>query len=324
MSGAVLSDGLVVAHAPELVGEARWFRQVLEAGTGWVVNLIGLEGSEAATIELRLGDLKDLPKGLEALIPAATRHEAYRLTAHEGKVVVTSPSGAGAFYGLETLRQLLPTSVYRRSGRSGAIEVPHLEIVDAPRLPWRGVHLDVCRHFMPKSFLLRLIELIALHKCNVFHLHLTEDQGWRIPVARYPLLTEVGAWRSESPVVCEGEELLDGTPHGGFYSREDLKEIVKFAAERHVNVLPEIDMPGHMVAAIAAYPELGNATSRLEVLTTWGVSTHVLNLEEKTVHFCTEVIDEVAEIFPSPYFHVGGDECPTVEWTTSPRARRRS
>ncbi len=321
MSGAVLSDGLVVAHAPELVGEARWFRQVLEAGTGWVVNLIGLEGSEAATIELRLGDLKDLPKGLEALIPAATRHEAYRLTAREGKVVVTSPSGAGAFYGLETLRQLLPTSVYRRSGRSGAIEVPHLEIVDAPRLPWRGVHLDVCRHFMPKSFLLRLIELIALHKCNVFHLHLTEDQGWRIPVARYPLLTEVGAWRSESPVVCEGEELLDGTPHGGFYSREDLKEIVKFAAERHVNVLPEIDMPGHMVAAIAAYPELGNATSRLEVLTTWGVSTHVLNLEEKTVHFCTEVIDEVAEIFPSPYFHVGGDECPTVEWTTSPRAQ---
>lgn len=319
MSGAVLSDGLVVAHAPELVGEARWFRQVLEAGTGWVVNLIGLEGSEAATIELRLGDLKDLPKGLEALIPAATRHEAYRLTAHEGKVVVTSPSGAGAFYGLETLRQLLPTSVYRRSGRSGAIEVPHLEIVDAPRLPWRGVHLDVCRHFMPKSFLLRLIELIALHKCNVFHLHLTEDQGWRIPVACYPLLTEVGAWRSESPVVCEGEELLDGTPHGGFYSREDLKEIVKFAAERHVNVLPEIDMPGHMVATIAAYPELGNATSRLEVLTTWGVSTHVLNLEEKTVHFCTEVIDEVAEIFPSPYFHVGGDECPTVEWTTSPR-----
>jgi hexosaminidase len=321
-SGPVLSNGLVIAHAPGLVAEARWFRQVLEAGTGWVVNLAGTERSGAATIELTLGDLAHLPSNLHALMPAMTRHEAYRLSAREGRVAITSPSGTGVFYGLQTLRQLLPDSVFRRAGRSDAIHLPDVEVIDAPRLSWRGVHLDVCRHFMPKSFILKLIDLIALHKCNVLHLHLTEDQGWRIPIERYHLLTEIGAWRSESSVGREGEELFDGIPHGGFYTREDLEEIVAFAAERHVNVLPEIDMPGHMVAAIAAYPELGNTRRRLQVRTTWGSSTHVLNLDESTLRFCTDVIDEVADIFPWACFHVGGDECPTTEWTTSPRAQQ--
>ncbi|MGA2528329.1 MAG: beta-N-acetylhexosaminidase [Acidimicrobiales bacterium] len=322
VSGAVLSDGLLIAHAPALVAEARWFRQVLEAATGWVVNLAATERPGAATIELRLGEFEVLPNGLDALIPAATRRDAYRLSSNRGRVAITSPSGAGAFYGLQTLRQLLPDSVFRRAGRSGAIPVLEAEILDAPRFSWRGVHLDVCRHFMPKSFILKLIDLIALHKCNVLHLHLTDDQGWRIPIERYPLLTEIGAWRRESSVGGEGEGLFDGIPHGGFYTREDLEEIVGFAAERHVNVLPEIDMPGHMAAAIAAYPELGNTGRRLQVRTTWGVSNHILNLEEKTVRFCTDVIDEVADIFPWTCFHVGGDECPTVEWATSPRAKQ--
>jgi hexosaminidase len=315
-----LCDGLVIAHAPGLAAEARWFRQILEAGTGWVVNLAENERPEAATIELRLGDLADLPGNLDALIPETTRREAYRLSARGGAIAVTSPSGAGAFYGLQSLRQLLPDSVFHKAGHSDPIHLPELEIVDAPRLSWRGVHLDVGRHFMAKSFVLKLIDLIAIHKCNVLHLHLTEDQGWRIPIGWYPLLTEVGAWRSESSVGREEAGLFDGTPHGGFYTREDLEEIVAFATERHVNVLPEIDMPGHMEAAIAAYPELGNTDERLQVRTSWGISDHVLNLEETTLRFCTEVIDEVADIFPWEYFHIGGDECSTIEWSRSPRA----
>ncbi|MGO9196694.1 MAG: beta-N-acetylhexosaminidase [Acidimicrobiales bacterium] len=336
--GAVLADGLVIVHPPELAREARWFRRVLETSTGWAVHVTGT-GTGAGTgagaddgaghsvgnsIELRIDDLTGLPSGLEALIPGTTRREAYRLTASRGELVITAPDGAGAFYALQTLRQLLPDSLFRQApseGGAAPIELPDIEIVDAPCFSWRGVHLDVCRHFMPKSFLLKLIDLIALHKCNVFHLHLTEDQGWRIPIARYPRLTEIGAWRSESPVGHYSEGRFDGAPHGGFYTREDLEEIVAFAAERHVNVLPEIDMPGHMVAAIAAYPELGNSGKQLHVHTNWGISKHVLNLEETTLRFCTDVIDEVVDIFPWRCLHVGGDECPTIEWETSPRAK---
>ena len=347
-SGAVLADGLVIAYPPELAREARWFRRVLEAGTGWVVSIAGTAGDtssgaqknntsgglgkrpediapdESPTVELRLGALTDLADDLAALVPEATRHEAYRLTTSAGKVVVTAPSGAGVFYGLQTLRQLLPDSVFRAAplaGPLGPIALADLEIIDAPRLAWRGVHLDVCRHFMPKAFVLRLIDLISVHKCNVFHLHLTEDQGWRIPIERYQRLTEVGAWRAESSAGHYHEGRFDGTPHGGYYTREDLEEIVAFAAERHVNVLPEIEMPGHMVAAIAAYPELGNTERQLHVRTNWGISKHVLNLDDATLQFCTDDIDEVVEIFPWANFHVGGDECPTIEWETSPRAQ---
>jgi hexosaminidase len=320
-AGAVLSDGLVIAHAPELEREARWFRRGLEAGTGWAVSVAQVYEPGTGVIELRIGDLGDLPGGLRALLPAATGHEAYRLTSSGGRVVITSPSGTGVCYGLQTLRQLLPDSLLRQAGRSGPIQLAGLEIVDAPRLAWRGVHLDVSRHFMPKSFVLRLIDLIAFHKCNVLHLHLTDDQGWRIPIQRYPRLTEIGAWRSESED-GQTEGGRDGTPHGGFYTRADLDEIVAFAAERHVNVLPEIDMPGHMVAAIAAYPELGNTGQHLDVATCWGISSHVLNLEERTLRFCAEVIDEAAGIFPWRYFHLGGDECPVIEWQRAPRAQQ--
>jgi hexosaminidase len=310
--GAVLRDGLAIAHPRGLGAEARWFRRVLEAGTGWTISIAG---PQAAVVELRL---EDLP----ADVDVGHRYEAYRLTSSSGRVVITASSGAGIFYGLQTLRQLLPDSLLRRAGRSGPIQVPGVDITDAPRLAWRGVHLDVARHFMPKSFVLKLIDLIALHKCNVLHLHLTDDQGWRIPIQSHPRLTEIGAWRCESADSYGERASFDGTPHGGFYSREDLEEIVAFAAERHVNVLPEVDMPAHMLAAIAAYPELGNTGAKFDVATSWGISDHVLNLEEGTLRFCTDVIDEVAEIFPSPYIHLGGDECPVDEWKTNARAQR--
>jgi hexosaminidase len=322
-AGVTLADGLVISYAAGLGGEARWFRSVLEAGTGWNTSVVEAVELGGGRVELRLGDVGDAAADL----PAATHAEAYRLRSADGRVVITSSGCAGMFYGLQTLRQLLPDSVLvpssaRPSSASPPIELPALEVVDAPRFPWRGVHLDVARHFMPKSFILKLIDLAALHKCNVLHLHLTDDQGWRLPVARYPRLTEIGAWRGQ-PDAGDAESLpsSDEGLDGGFYSRDDLTEIVAFAAERHVNVLPEVDMPGHTVAAIAAYPELGNTADRLSVWTSWGISAHVLNLEESTLSFCADVIDEVVGIFPWDYVHLGGDECPTDEWKSRPRAR---
>jgi hexosaminidase len=326
-AGVSLDDGLVISYAPGLGGEARWFSSMLEAGTGWVVTSAEAGAPRDGRIELRLGDLGELAADL----PTVTRAEAYWLSSADGRVVITSQGPVGIFYGLQTLRQLLPDSVLQPSSTrssstpapsSGSIELPALEIVDGPRFRWRGVHLDVARHFMPKSFVLKLIDLAAFHKCNVLHLHLTDDQGWRLPVAGYPRLTEIGAWRSQ-PDAHDAEALpsSDSWLDGGFYRRDELAEIVAFAAERHVNVLPEVDMPGHMVAAIAAYPELGGSAEPLSVWTSWGISTHVLNLDEGTLSFCTNVIDEVVGIFPWDYVHLGGDECPTSEWESSPRAK---
>jgi hexosaminidase len=320
-TGCRLSDGLVISHAPELVREARWFRQVLEAGTGWLIHLAPHESAPDAAIELNLAPQIELPSDVASGVHDRTRDAAYRLTSAGGRIVITSPGAEGTFYALQTLRQLLPDATFRKAGYAEPVSIPELEIVDAPRLAWRGVLLDVARHFMPKSFILELIDLLALHKCNVLHLHLTDDQGWRIEVEGYPRLTEVGAWRRESTGSDVTAADSDESFHGGFYTREDLEEIVAYAGERHVEVLPEIDMPGHMVAAIAAYPALGNTDERLSVRPSWGISSHVLNLEDDTLRFCTDVLDEVVHIFPGPYVHVGGDECPTTEWKTDPRAQ---
>lgn len=315
--GCSLSDGLVVSYAPELVREARWFRGVLESGTGWLVELIRSDSASDGVIEINLDPEMRFPHDLGSTA-RELRDGAYHLRSFGGRLIITSPGAEGAFYALQTLRQLLPDSTLRKAGRSEPVFIPELEIFDAPRFTWRGVLLDVARHFMPKSFILELLDLLAFHKCNVLHLHLTDDQGWRIEIEGYPRLTEVGAWRRESGAT---DEVARGPFEGGFYTRHDLEEIVAYAAERHILVLPEIDMPGHMVAAIAAYPTLGNTDEHLTVRPAWGVSSHVLNLEETTVRFCTDVLDEVVRVFPGPYVHVGGDECPTTEWRTNPRAR---
>lgn len=311
---AVLRGPLTVAAPPALGGEARWFRRALEAGTGWAVDIV--PDGQPATVVLRT----DPALGATGEPPGA-----YHLEAADGVVTVTGDGPTGVFYGLQTLRQLLPARTLRRApsgAPSDPLPVGPLEVDDRPRFAWRGVHLDVSRHFMPKGFVLDLIDAAALHKCNVFHFHLTDDQGWRVPIDRYPRLVEVGAWRQESPLGHKRDLRFDGTPHGGAYTKDDLREIVAFAAERHVTVVPEVDMPGHMAAAIAAYPELGRGRPNPTVWTHWGVCTQVLNLEESTVRFCTDVIDEVLDLFPGPYFHMGGDECPTTEWTRSERGRR--
>ncbi len=311
----------MISYAPELVREARWFHDVLESGTGWLIHLVPSDTTNDATIELRLVTQIDLPPEVSSGLRESARDSAYTLRCFEGRVIMAAVTAEGVFHALQTLRQLLPDATFRSAGWSDPIAIPEVEIVDVPRLPWRGVLLDVARHFMPKSFILQLIDLLALHKCNILQLHLTDDQGWRIEIGGYPRLTDVGAWRHDSPISGFLDAVTEESLQGGYYTRHDLDEIVTYASERHVRVLPEIDMPGHMVAAIAAYPAMGNGDAQLTVSPAWGVSTHVLNLKDETLRFCTDVLDEVMDIFPGQYVHVGGDECPTVEWTTSPRAQ---
>jgi hexosaminidase len=252
--------------------------------------------------------------------------EAYELTVTPDRVLLRAPRPAGLLHGVQTLRQLLPAQALSERPAPGVRwRLPAVRIADAPRYGWRGAMLDVSRHFLPMSFVRRFVDLIALHKLNVLHLHLTDDQGWRMPVAAYPRLTEVGAFRARSMVGRAGSPHHDDRPHGGAYTAAQLRELVAFAAARGVTVLPEIEMPGHTRAALAAYPELGNVPGRtLDVWTDWGVCEQVLGVHDQALDFCRTVLDEVMDLFPSPYVHIGGDECPVVEWETSPAALRRA
>lgn len=250
--------------------------------------------------------------------------EAYRLDVNRHGVLIEAAEHSGAFYAVQSLLQLLPPHVHRAAAHGvEVLELPVVSIADAPRFGWRGTLIDVARRFLPKRELLRYIDLLALHKLNVLHLHLTDDQGWRIEIKRYPKLIEVGAWRSESTVGSSKYGRLDGRPHGGFYTQEDIREIVAYASERAVTVVPEIGLPGHTQAAIAAYPELGNTEGPVVVRTAWGPGAHVLNAEDTTVAFFQDVFDEVLDLFPSPYVCIGGDECVKAEWRDSPRVRAR-
>ncbi len=244
-------------------------------------------------------------------------NEGYRLMIDADSVEIQGKSAAGVFYGLQSLRQLMPTE-----GWKGAktFNVPAVIIEDTPRFAWRGAMLDVGRNFMPKESIKKFIDTLALHKMNSFHWHLTEDQGWRIEIKKYPKLTSVGSKRAKT-MLKYSPATYDETPYGGFYTQEDAKEIVKYAADRFVNVVPEIEMPGHSQAAIAAYPELGNLDTKLDVAFNWGVNKHVFNPEVKTIRFLQDVLDEIMAIFPSKFIHIGGDECPKDEWKASPRVQ---
>ncbi len=249
--------------------------------------------------------------------------EGYKLTVTSKKVLIEAPEKAGVFYGMQTLRQLLPVEIYRQATVKGVEwKIPCVTIEDTPRFQWRGMHLDVARHYMPKEFVKKFIDLLAMHKMNSFHWHLTEDQGWRIEIKKYPKLTEVGAWRKET-VIGKNTGKYDGKPHGGFYTQDDVREIVEYARQRYINVVPEIEMPGHSQAAIAAYPELGNTDKKLEVFTKWGVNPNVYNVDDSTIAFLQDVLTEVLELFPSEFIHIGGDECPKTQWKNSPKAQAK-
>jgi hexosaminidase len=251
--------------------------------------------------------------------------EGYRLEATARRVEIRAPRPAGVFYGVQTLRQLLPTAVFAPVPQLGvAWTVPAVRIEDYPRFVWRGAHLDVARHFMPVWFVKKYIDLLAMHKMNVFHWHLTDDQGWRIEIKKYPRLTEVGAWRKESRLGHERYARgFDKVPHGGFYSQDEIRDVVEYARQRFVTVVPEIEMPGHAQAAIAAYPELGVTGQPLEVWTRWGINANIFNPSEKTIAFLQDVLAEVLELFPSTFIHVGGDEAIKDQWQASAEVQAR-
>ncbi|ROS38148.1 beta-N-acetylhexosaminidase [Amycolatopsis thermoflava] len=235
--------------------------------------------------------------------------EGYRLTIRPDGVLIEAPDAAGEFYARQTLRQLIGPDAFRAVPLRGTAELACGTVLDHPRFAWRGCLLDVARHFRTKAEVLRFADLLAAHKLNVLHLHLTDDQGWRVEIPAFPRLTEVGSWRRESMVGRHDGPERDGRPHGGFYTGDDLREIVAYAAARAITVVPEIDVPGHSRAAIAAYPELGGGRE-LDVWTSWGVSTDLLDPSESTVEFFRTVFDEVLDIFPSEVIGVGGDEAP--------------
>ena len=264
------------------------------------------------------------------LEPTLTRlgDEGYILDVARNVVSIRAYKPAGIFYGIQSLRQLLPPEIFRQAPVTGvAWIIPAVHIEDSPRFAWRGMHLDVVRHFMPKEFVKKFIDLLALHKMNSLHLHLTDDQGWRIEIKKYPRLTEVGAWRDQTLIGHENSDttkhVFDGQKHGGFYTQDDIREIVAYANARYVNIVPEIEMPGHAQAAISAYPELGNTGTQVGVREHWGVSTHILNPEDNTVAFMQYVLGEVLTLFPGKFIHVGGDEAVKDEWKASPRVQAR-
>jgi hexosaminidase len=250
--------------------------------------------------------------------------EGYVLQVTSQRIVLRGADPSGVFYATQTLRQLLPADIFSPLPIKRIWNVPAVLIEDTPRFPWRGFLLDTARHFIPKPSILKLIDLLALHKINVLHLHLTDDQGWRVEIKKYPKLTEVGAYRKGTLIGhARNPQWFDETPYGGFYTQHDLREIVEYAAVRAITVVPEIDMPGHAQAAIASYAELGVTGKQIEVATGWGIYPSLYNPTDKTIQFLQDVLAEVMTIFPGPYIHVGGDEAIKNQWQASSSVQAR-
>ncbi|QEO14224.1 beta-N-acetylhexosaminidase [Agromyces intestinalis] len=309
-AGFELTASSAITADAELAPVAVWLQGALRPPTGFALPVRPIAGRLSGSIRLAIDDA----------LPA----EGYRLRVDADGVDVIGGGAAGVFSGCQSLLQLFPPAIHRRARVTDAAwRLPAVEIDDAPRFAWRGAMLDVARHFLPVRDVLRFIDLMAAHKLNRLHFHLTDDQGWRIEIPRYPRLTEVGAWRHESQVGAAPGAPGDGRPHGGYYTQDDLREIVAYAAERFVTIVPEIESPGHVQAAIAAYPELGVDRPDVDVWTGWGISEYVLNAEESTVRFFCDVLDDVMDLFPGPYIGIGGDECPRVQWRGSARVQQR-
>ena len=302
----LLKSGVTVyypAGNEKMQRNAEFLASFVKAQTGIELQVQAGEGGKGGIV-LQLGLANDNP-------------EAYQLKVDASQVVISSPSEAGVFYGIQTLRKAVDVA------ESSNVELPAVEIKDQPRFGYRGMMLDVGRHFFSMDEIKTYIDMMALHNINRFHWHLSEDQGWRIEIKKYPKLTEIGSMRKET-VIGHNSGKYDGKPYGGFYTQEQAKEIVAYAAERYITVIPETDLPGHMQAALAAYPELGCTGGPYEVWTQWGVSDNVLCAgNDQTIQFIKDVLAEIVEIFPSEYIHVGGDECPKVKWSTCPKCQAR-
>ena len=311
---AVLPAAFAAHVDPELAGARALLLDVLAVRLGLTVTVAAADDARAA---VRLAHRPGMPD------------EDYRLTVDGERtpvVLIEAATAAGARHALRTLQQLAGPAAFRTvpAGAVGGLRLPGVLVDDGPRFGHRAVLLDVARHFMPKDGVLRFIDLASAHKLNVLHLHLTDDQGWRMEVRAFPRLTEVGAWRTESQVGSSRSPLRDGTPHGGYYTQDDLREIVAYARSRGVVVVPEIDVPGHSQAAIAAYPHLAPHLPPQQVWTRWGLNPHALGVSDEVLDFFRTVLDEVMEIFDAPMICLGGDEVPTQEWATDPETVARA
>ena len=306
-----LNDGTIIAypeHNELLKRNAEFLAEYISQSTGHTLQTEALApGSEAPKGAITLG-----------LDPAIGNREGYVLTVKADRVTLNGQTENGVFYGIQTLRKSIPAET-----KATSILLPAGSIQDEPRFSYRGMHLDVGRHFFPIEFVKKYIDLLALHNMNTFHWHLTEDQGWRIEIKKYPKLTEIGAWRDRT-VIGRNTEEYDNTRYGGFYTQEQAKEIVKYAGERYITVIPEVDLPGHMLAALAAYPEMGCTGGPYEVCPRWGVFEDVLCIgNEKSMQFLEDVMAEIIDIFPSKYIHIGGDEAPRTRWKKCPKCQAR-
>ena len=244
--------------------------------------------------------------------------EAYELLVNQKGVTISASTAIGYFYGFQSLLQLMPTEIFSASVNLNLkLIIPECIIKDSPRFEYRGVMLDVGRYFFPISYIKKLVDVLAINKMNTLHLHLTEDQGWRIEIKKYPKLTEIGSIRKESMLGHYRDQKYDGKPHGGFYTQDEIRDLVAYAQRKFVTIVPEIEMPGHALAALASYPELGCTGETYEVGTKWGVEQRVFCPTEKTFSFLEDVLTEIIDLFPSKYIHIGGDECPKNNWKAS-------
>ncbi|MGJ8673030.1 beta-N-acetylhexosaminidase [Rubritalea sp.] len=299
-----LHDGLSIRYQAELQKEAQMLAQGIENATGIKPRLVDSKLRIALQHPIELSIIED-----------GGTNEAYNLEVTPMGVQITGSDAAGTFYGIQSLLQLIPLD--------GEKTIPACSIQDSPRFSWRGMHLDVASHMFPVEDIKKFIDWLAFHKLNSFHWHLTDDQGWRIEIKQYPKLTEIGAYRKSSPPYLDRWG-ADGKRYGGFYTQEEVKEVVAYAAERHINVIPEISMPGHIEAALAAYPELGNNDIKgyaPEVKTVWADHPGGLSPKEETFQWIDNVLSEVCALFPSPYIHIGGNDSPKAQWKQSKIAK---
>ncbi|MGC3961094.1 MAG: beta-N-acetylhexosaminidase [Verrucomicrobiota bacterium] len=303
----------VCADAASL-GTGNYLVQQLEKGTGYKLKL----NTETAVANLIPGGILLTTQNASTNLGA----EGYQLTVASNSVVIRAATQAGLFYGVQSLLQLLPPEVFAASPQSKVIwQIPCVQIQDWPRFQWRGLMLDVSRHFFTKAEVKTVLDEMALHKLNTFHWHLTDDHGWRIEIKKHPKLTQIGAWRSgvgfDFPTNVTTAYGPDGR-YGGFYTQDDVREVVKYAAARHITIVPEVEMPGHASAALAAYPQLSSAGGSFEPLMIAGIFHGIFDpSQEATFQLLNDVLTEVAQIFPGPYIHIGGDEVPKDSWKTN-------
>ena len=287
-------------------------RQVASLLASYIEKLTGAK----MRVANRVSGKKNIILSLDSSI---SEKEGYELLASANKIEVKGGTEAGVFYGAQAIHKAIPLAV----GNDETPVLPAVKIKDFPRFPYRGFMIDVGRHYFPVSYLKEMIDVMAMHNINYFHWHLTEDQGWRIEIKKYPRLTEIGSKRKET-IRCWDTREFDGTPYEGFYTQEEACEIVRYAAQRFITVIPEVDLPGHMMAALASYPEMGCTGGPYEVPTSWGVFPDVLcGGNEKNIEFVKDVLTELMDIFPSEYIHIGGDECPKVRWKACPRCQAK-